>query len=101
MSRGANALRGEVSLPLAGGALVLRPAFGALVAAEAELGSLFGVLERAGRGDVRLGEMAALFWHCAGDGAGPREAFEAALMAAGPARLLGPYRALLASIFGG
>jgi hypothetical protein len=98
---GANAVRGEVALALPSGGLVLRPSFAALVAAEAELGSLFAVLERAGRGDVRVAEMAALFWHCAGADAGPRADFEAGLLAMGPARLLTPYRALLASIFGG
>jgi hypothetical protein len=97
----ANPLRGEVALALAGGTLVLRPSFAALVAAEGELGSLFAVLERAGAGDVRLGEMAVLFWHCAGAAGMSREGFEAALLEAGPARLLAPYRALLAAIFGG
>lgn len=101
MSGPANPLRGEVALALPDGPLVLRPTFAALVAAEAELGSLFAVLERAGRGEIRLADMAALFWHSAGGAAGPREAFEAALLAVGPSRLLAPYRALLSAVFGG
>ncbi len=44
--------------------LVLRPSFSALVAAEEELGPLFALVERASAGEMRLGEMVALFWHC-------------------------------------
>jgi hypothetical protein len=97
----ANEIRGEVALRLPGGVVVLRPSFGALVAAEAELGSLFALLERAGCGEVRLGEMAGLFWHCAVAPEMVRDRFEAELVALGPARLLGPYKALLGAIFGG
>lgn len=60
----ANAARGEAVLMVAGEALVVRPSFTALVAAEAELGSLFALVERAAAGEMRLSEMAALFWHC-------------------------------------
>ena len=63
MSR-ANAARGEAVLVVRGEALVLRPSFAALVAAEAELGPLFTLVERAAAGELRLGEMAGLFWHC-------------------------------------
>lgn len=97
----ANAVRGEVALPLAGCTLVLRPSFAALVAAEAEAGSLFRMLERAGAGDVLLSDMAALFWHCAQPPGIPRAAFEEALADAGPAALLPAYRALLTVVFGG
>jgi hypothetical protein len=60
----ANAARGEAVLVVGGEALVLRPSFAALVAAEGELGSLFALVERAAAGEMRLAEMAALFWHC-------------------------------------
>ena len=63
----ANALRGEASLLIGGTLHVLRPSFTALVAAEEELGSLFALVERAGTGQLRLSEMAALFWHCLTD----------------------------------
>src|SRR3546814_13247409 len=43
---------------------VLRPSFAALVAAEAELGPLFALVERAADGGLTLNELAALFWHC-------------------------------------
>jgi len=63
----ANAIRGEASLRIAGRERVLRPSFAALVAAEDELGSLFALVERAGAGQLRLAELAALFWHCLGE----------------------------------
>lgn len=96
----ANPVRGEVRLVLGSAAFRLRPTFSALVAAEAEVGSLFRLLERAGTGDVRLSEMGALFWHCLSERNCERAAFEEQVLAAGPAALLTPYRALLAAIFG-
>ena len=63
MSR-ANALRGEACLIIAGQPCRLRPSFAALVAAEEEIGPLFALVERAGSGQLRLSELAALFWHC-------------------------------------
>ena len=43
---------------------MLRPSFAALVAAEAELGSLFTFVERAASSGLMLGEIVTLFWHC-------------------------------------
>ena len=60
----ANPARGEAALTVGGEALVLRPSFEALVAAEAELGPLFALVERAAEGRLTLSETAALFWHC-------------------------------------
>lgn len=82
-------------------ALRLRPSFSALVAAEAEVGSLFRLLDRAGAGDVKLSEMEALFWHCLSERSCERAAFEERVLSAGPLALLKPYRTLLAAIFGG
>ena len=59
----ANPHRGEASLKVGGETLVLRPTFSALVAAEQELGSLFGLVERASEGKLALQEIAALFDH--------------------------------------
>lgn len=59
----ANPRRGEASLQVGGEQLVLRPSFQALVAAEQELGSLFGLVERAAGGQLMLQEIAALFDH--------------------------------------
>lgn len=63
----ANPHRGEASLQVAGETLVLRPSFSALVAAEQELGSLFGLVERASEGKLALHEIAALFDHLSAD----------------------------------
>jgi hypothetical protein len=60
----ANPLRGEAEIEAAGMRLLLRPSFAALVAAEAELGPLFALVERAGEGRLTLAETVALFWHC-------------------------------------
>lgn len=65
MSGAANPMRGEAALTIGGGAVKLRPSFEALVAAEEELGPLFGLVERAAAGGLKVTEMAALFWHCA------------------------------------
>ena len=61
--RPANAYRGEASIEVAGEKLLLRPSFGALVAAEEELGSLFELVERAAEGQLRLQQIVALFDH--------------------------------------
>lgn len=58
-----NPYRGEASLDVAGEKLLLRPTFGALVAAEEELGSLFELVERAAAGTLKLHQIAALFDH--------------------------------------
>lgn len=67
MTRPANPARGEAALQVDGARLRLRPSFEALVAAEEELGSLFALVERAASGELRLAEIAALFWHCVAD----------------------------------
>jgi hypothetical protein len=59
----ANPYRGEASLKVGGESIVIRPSFGALVAAEDELGPLFALVERAAEGRLGIGEMAALFDH--------------------------------------
>jgi len=59
----ANPHRGEASLDVAGEKLILRPTFGALVAAEEELGSLFEIVERAPEGVLRLNQIVTLFDH--------------------------------------
>jgi hypothetical protein len=58
-----NPHRGEASLNVAGETLVLRPSFSALVAAEQELGPLFGLVDRASEGKLGLQEIAVLFDH--------------------------------------
>lgn len=63
----ANPARGEASFAVAGTELLLRPSFAALVAAEAELGPLFALVERAADGQLGIAEMASLFFHCAAE----------------------------------
>lgn len=87
---------------VAGQPRLLRPSFSALVAAEEELGPLFALVERAGAGQLRLGEMAALFWHCLADREGlTRDAVGEAVTAVGLAAASAPLRVLLGQILQG
>ena len=103
MSGAANPARGEAALIVGGEALVLRPSFEALVAAEEELGPLFGLVERAAEGRLRLTETVALFWHCVA--ARPegltRERLGAAVAEGGLARATPVLRVLLTQILQG
>ena len=100
MSRLANLARGEAGLRVGNAALLLRPTFAALVAAEAELGPLFALVERAAEGRLTLAEMAALFWHCA-DGAATREEIGEAIAAQGLAKATPALKLLLTQILQG
>ena len=98
----ANPLRGEASLVVGGQMVVLRPSFTALVAAEGELGPLFALVERAGNGQLALGEIATLFWHCVTPaGCLTREAVGEAILAQGLAASARPLRVLLGQILQG
>jgi hypothetical protein len=99
----ANSVRGEAALVLGSDTLRLRPSFAALVAAEAELGPLFALVERATAGGLSLAEMAGLLWHClidAPDGL-TREAFSDALVSAGLASATPALRVLLGQVLAG
>ncbi len=99
---GANAVRGEAALVLDGQTLRLRPSFAALVAAEAELGPLFALVERAAGGGLTLAEMAALLWHCLDTPAGlTRVDFGEQLVAGGLAAATPALRVLLGQILAG
>lgn len=100
---GANALRGEAELRVGERVHVLRPSFAALVAAEAELGPLFALVERAADGRLGLGELAGLFWHCVKDRpeALTREAVGEAVVVQGLAALTPALRVLLGQILSG
>jgi hypothetical protein len=98
----ANPLRGEASLVVDRRAYVLRPSFAALVAAEDELGSLFALVERAAEGQLRLAELAGLFWHCLAEpGELTRERVGEAVLEHGLAGCAVPLRALLEQILRG
>lgn len=103
MSAAANPLRGEAELRIGGAVHVLRPSFAALVAAEAELGPLFALVERAADGRLALGELTSLFWHCLRDPpAGlTREALGEALVVQGLAAVTPALRVLLGQILQG
>ncbi|WP_428678800.1 gene transfer agent family protein [Sphingopyxis sp.] len=99
----ANGLRGEAELRVGEAVHVLRPSFAALVAAEAELGPLFALVERAAEGRLGLGELATLFWHCLRDRptALTREAVGEAVVAGGLAAVTPALRVLLGQILQG
>ena len=98
----ANRERGEASIVVDGRAVVLRPSFAALVAAEDELGPLFALVERAGGGQLALGEIATLFWHCAVPrGTITRDQVGEAVLAMGLAAAARPLRQVLGQILQG
>ncbi|MDP1027787.1 GTA-gp10 family protein [Sphingomonas sp. KR1UV-12] len=99
----ANAVRGEAALRVNGEALVLRPSFAALVAAEAELGPLFALVERAAEGRLALTELAGLFWHCVHERPGwlTREVLGEALVAGGLAAATPVLRVLMGQVLSG
>ena len=97
-----NPLRGEASITIEGRQHLLRPTFDALVRAEEDLGPLFALVERAGSGQLRLSEIATLFWHCLAPPAGPtREQVGEAVLSQGLAAAAKPLRALLGEILKG
>ena len=99
----ANPYRGEGALDVAGETLVLRPTFGALVAAEEELGSLFELVERAAGGVLKLTEIAALFDHLSKGRAAAitRERIGEAVVDKGLAKITPLLRTVLAQILQG
>ena len=99
----ANALRGEAELRVGERVFVLRPSFAALVAAEADLGPLFTLVERAADARLGLGELAGLFWHCIMDRPETltREAVGEAVVALGLAAVTPALRMLLGKILQG
>ncbi len=102
MSPPANPVRGEATIRVNGEALVLRPSFAALVAAEGEVGSLFALVERAAAGRLRLSELVALLWHCLRDPAPMgREAFAEGVTAGGLVAATPALKVLIAQILAG
>ncbi len=95
----ANPARGEAGLA----GFRLRPSFAALVAAEADLGPLFALVERAADGRLTLAETVGLLWHCCD----PRpegltqEGFGEAVCAQGLAAITPVLRTILQQILAG
>ena len=101
-AKSANSARGEALLTIEGQPRLLRPSFDALVRAEEELGPLFALVERAGEGQMRLSELATLFWHCLDEpGKHSRAKVGAAVIEQGLAASAAPLRALLGEILRG
>ena len=101
-AKSANTMRGEALLTIEGQTRLLRPSFDALVRAEEELGPLFALVERAGEGQLRLSELATLFWHCLDEpGKHSRAKVAAAVIEQGLAASAAPLRALLGEILRG
>ncbi len=97
-----NGVRGEAAIVVDGVERLLRPSFDALVRAEEELGPLFALVERAGEGQLRLSEIAGLFWHCLADRDGlSRDAMGEAVLSMGLAEAARPLRMLLGEILRG
>jgi len=102
MTATSNALRGESTLMVAGRSFVLRPTFECLVLAEAELGSLFALVERAAAGALTLTEMSALLWHCLpAENRPDRAAVGKAVLAMGLVAATQPVRVVLAQVLQG
>lgn len=98
----ANPARGEAIIHVGGRELLLRPSFDALCRAEDELGSLFAMVDRAGEGQLRLSEIASLFWYClAQPGAVEREAVGEAVLDMGLAKATDPLKQLFGQILRG
>lgn len=102
MTVAANPLRGEATLAVNGVTYVLRPSFENLVLAEAELGSLFALVESAAGGALTLSEITALLWHCLpAEGRPERIAVGQAVLTMGLVAATGPVRAVLAQVLQG
>lgn len=92
----ANPLRGECEIA----GFRLRPSFSALIVAEAELGSLFALVERAADGGLSLAETVALLWHCSVERPS-REEFGEVVTAAGLVALAPALRVVLGQVLRG
>jgi len=98
----ANIQRGEASLTLGATVYRLRPSFEALVAAEAEVGSLIALVERAGAGTLQLKDIVVLLHSCALAGGHDvtRDAFAEAVLSEGVAATILPLKTILNSLMG-
>lgn len=97
-----NMERGEAALEVGGETLAIRPSFGALVAAEAEIGPLFALVDRVADGKLSLADLVALLWHCLVDrDRMTREALGEAVLAVGLARVTPVLKAVVQQILAG
>ncbi|MEM8977403.1 MAG: gene transfer agent family protein [Pseudomonadota bacterium] len=102
MSKNANALRGEAEFTIEGQSFLLRPSFESLVNAEAEIGSLFALVDRASEGSLTITEVSALVWHCIQCEPRPsREEVGQAVLKNGLLEATKPIRIILAQVLQG
>jgi hypothetical protein len=90
-----------LTVTLGAATFAFRPSYAALVAAEAELGSLFALVERASAGTLGMSDMLALVWHCRVDAQLTREVFGDACLGAGLSHITPVFRALMEQVLGG
>lgn len=80
-----------------------RPSYAALVAAEADIGSLFALVEHASSGSLKLTDMIALLWHCRVDAPATLTAdmFGTMCVEAGLSRITPVFRQVIEQALGG
>jgi hypothetical protein len=80
-----------------------RPSYAALIAAEADIGSLFALVEHASAGMLKLTDMIALLWHCRVDAPATLgvDAFGAVCVEAGLSRITPVFRQVIEQALGG
>jgi hypothetical protein len=87
---------------VAGQRILLRPSFENLIAAEAEVGSLFALVERASEGTITIAEITALLWHCIDGNSRPdRDTVGNAVIEKGLVEATKPVRTILAQVLQG
>jgi hypothetical protein len=83
--------------------IAFRPSYAALVAAEADIGSLFALVECASSGRLKMHDMIALLWHCRVDTPATLtfDAFGALCLEAGLSQITPVFRQLIEQALGG
>lgn len=101
----ANSARGEAVFRVQDQAILMRPSFAAIIAAEDSLGPMLALAIAAGEGKVALSHIVELFAACAvaaGDGPCPtKDEIADLVVQAGLQAALEPYHALLSAILKG
>jgi hypothetical protein len=84
-------------------AIAFRASYAALVSAEADIGSLFALVECASNGNLKMHDMIALLWHCRVDVPVTLtlEAFGAVCLEAGLSQITPVFRQLIQQALGG
>ncbi len=80
-----------------------RPSYAALIAAEADIGSLFALVENASAGKLKLSDMIGLLWHCRIDAPATLtvDAFGTICVEAGLSQITPVFRQVIEQALGG